>query len=65
LIGLLTGHRRLLAGFAPTAALSAILASAGIALFLQASVEIWRMMYSFRNPEAADQAALPAGRQPG
>jgi cellulose synthase/poly-beta-1,6-N-acetylglucosamine synthase-like glycosyltransferase len=46
-------------GLAPATALSAILATAGIALFLQASVEVWRMMYSFRNPEAVEQLRFP------
>lgn len=44
---------------APAAALSAILAVAGIALFAQASLEVWRMIYSYRNPEAVDQLRFP------
>jgi len=51
--------------FAPTAALSAILASAGIALFRKPASKSGVWMYSFRNPEAADQLRFPQAAKAG
>lgn len=44
---------------APAIALSAVLAVAGLALFAQASLEAWRMMYSYREPDAVDKLRFP------
>ncbi|MBC7707675.1 glycosyltransferase [Polaromonas sp.] len=37
-----------------------VLALAGLALFIQASVEVWRMIYAFREPDAVDRLKFPA-----
>ena len=39
--------------------LSALLAAAGLAMFAQASVEVWRMMYAYRQPDAVDKLKFP------
>lgn len=46
-------------GLAPTVATGIILAIAGVALFAQASLEAWRMMYTYREPEAVDKLRFP------
>lgn len=46
-------------GFAPVLTLSAVLAIAGLALFAQASLETWRMLYIYRRPEAVDRLRFP------
>lgn len=43
---------------------SLLLALAGIALFVQSSVEVWRMMYAYREPEAADRLRFPTPEKP-
>lgn len=44
---------------APASAISTMLAVAGLALFFQASIEVWRMMYSFREPDAVNKLRFP------
>lgn len=44
---------------APASGISILLATAGIALFFQASIEVWRMMYTYREPEAVDKLRFP------
>ena len=44
----------------PGLAIAAFLALAGGALFAQASVEVWRMLYSYREPAASDRLKFPA-----
>jgi cellulose synthase/poly-beta-1,6-N-acetylglucosamine synthase-like glycosyltransferase/GT2 family glycosyltransferase len=44
----------------PNLALAAFLAITSIALFLQASLEAWRMLYSYREPESVDKLRYPA-----
>ncbi len=39
--------------------LSALLAAAGLAMFAQACVEVWRMMYAYREPDAVDKLKFP------
>jgi glycosyltransferase XagB len=40
--------------------LSCVLAVAGLAMFAQASVEVWRMMYAYREPDAVDKLKFPS-----
>lgn len=39
--------------------LSLVLAVAGLAMFAQSSVEVWRMMYAYREPESVDKLKFP------
>lgn len=40
--------------------LPVVLAASSLALFLQASLEAWRMMYSYRDPESIERLKFPA-----
>jgi cellulose synthase/poly-beta-1,6-N-acetylglucosamine synthase-like glycosyltransferase/glycosyltransferase involved in cell wall biosynthesis len=44
---------------APSNALPIILAFSGLALFLQASLEVWRMVYAYREPDAVERLRFP------
>jgi cellulose synthase/poly-beta-1,6-N-acetylglucosamine synthase-like glycosyltransferase len=44
---------------APTSTASILLTAAGLVLFLQASIEVWRMAYAYREPEAVDKLRFP------
>lgn|GEM_PF-232118 len=44
--------------------LSILLATAGLAMFAQACVEVWRMIYAYREPEAVDRLRFPTPTQP-
>jgi len=48
----------------PTLSLSILMAVAGLALFAQSSMEIWRMTYAYRVPEAVDKLRFPAATTP-
>lgn len=52
------------AAFNPALTFSIILAVAGLALFTQASIEVWRMMYAYREPEAVDRLKFPTPETP-
>lgn len=43
---------------------SILLAAVGLGMFAQASVEVWRMMYAYREPDAVDKLRFPAIGQP-
>lgn len=43
----------------PNYALAIILAAAGFVLFLQATIEVWRMVYAYREPEAVERLRFP------
>ncbi|HSH56113.1 MAG TPA: glycosyltransferase [Candidatus Limnocylindrales bacterium] len=49
----------------PVQAFTIILAAVGLALFLQASIEVWRIIYIFREPEAVDRLRFPTPRTEG
>lgn len=51
--------------WAPANMLAALLTASSLALFLQASVEAWRMMYSFREPESVDKLRFPQPENDG
>ncbi len=53
-------------GFAenPTATLGVVLATVGLFLFVQSTVEVWRMVYIYRHPEAVDNIAFPEPGSP-
>lgn len=59
LAGLLAVMAGVSVALAPASALSIILATAGLGLFFQASIEVWRMMYSYRQPDAVDKLRFP------
>jgi cellulose synthase/poly-beta-1,6-N-acetylglucosamine synthase-like glycosyltransferase/putative flippase GtrA len=42
--------------------ISILLALAGVVLFAQASLEVWRMVYTYREPEAVDRLNFPAAK---
>lgn len=43
---------------------SVLLAIAGLVMFVQSSVEVWRVLYAFREPEAVDRLRFPAAGTP-
>lgn len=43
---------------------SILLAIAGLVMFVQSSVEVWRVMYAYREPEAVDRLRFPAAGTP-
>ncbi|HSX44882.1 MAG TPA: glycosyltransferase [Candidatus Saccharimonadales bacterium] len=47
----------------PTLTLSILITLAGLALFVQASIEVWRITYAYRRPETVDQLRFPAANQ--
>lgn len=51
--------------WAPSNILPLILTVTSLALFLQSSVEAWRMMYSFRDPASVDKLRFPKPRKKG
>lgn len=51
--------------WAPSNVLPLILTVTSLALFLQSSVEAWRMMYSFRDPASVDKLRFPRPRKRG
>ncbi|HSH18359.1 MAG TPA: glycosyltransferase [Candidatus Saccharimonadales bacterium] len=51
--------------WAPTNIIPAILTATSLALFLQSSIEAWRMMYSYRDPASVDKLRFPRPRKRG
>lgn len=45
--------------FAPAQTAAILLSIAGVFLFVQSSVEVWRMLYAYREPEAVDRLKFP------
>lgn len=45
--------------WSPLNIMPALLAASSLALFMQASVEVWRMMYSYRDPDSVDLLRFP------
>lgn len=43
---------------------SILLAIAGLVMFVQSSVEVWRVLYAFREPEAVDRLRFPDAGTP-
>jgi cellulose synthase/poly-beta-1,6-N-acetylglucosamine synthase-like glycosyltransferase/putative flippase GtrA len=48
----------------PALMLSVVLTSAAIGLLLQSSIEVWRMMYVFRQPDSVDRLCFPVSDTP-
>lgn len=49
----------------PATILPILLAVSSVALFLQASIEVWRMLYSYREPGSVDKLRFPAAPTDG
>lgn len=48
----------------PSLAFAILLSAASLAMFAQASVEVWRMMYAYREPDAVDRLRFPTPTNP-
>lgn len=46
----------------PKLSLTMFLAISSLILFVQSSIEVWRMVYSFREPESSDRLRFPKAR---
>jgi cellulose synthase/poly-beta-1,6-N-acetylglucosamine synthase-like glycosyltransferase len=51
-------------GFNAILTISILLAAAGLILFLQSSMEAWRVMYAYRDPESVDRLKFPEPKKP-